>query len=177
MESPTTYLARIAARSASTWLALGDRMFPGEATIETGHRLYVFRNGRFVSRTTKTTRSFEAPASMRGLRLIGFVFDDGGVWALSSRYRPGCHAAMWRPAAGGPGSFILTSRVVDLSIEDLRAEPQIVRSPFASIPPSSSLSGVRTRKIPPAPAVVRPAPPSMTRLHASQTVAPASHSH
>jgi len=182
MESPTTFLARIAARSAASWLALGDRLFPGEAIVDTAHRTYVFRNGRFVSRTSKRERSFEAPASMRGLRLIGFVFDDGTGWSLSPRTRFECHAVLWRPGpistgGVGSGSFILTSRVLDFSVDEPDSGPAIVRSPFQTIPPDSYTGVARARGFNRPPPIVPPSPPSMTRLHASQTVAPASVPH
>lgn len=164
-DPPSAFLAQIAARSAATWQAASGRMFQGEATVETGNRVYRFRDGVFVSRTAGPDRSLEAPSAMIGMRLIGFLADEGGLWSLTTRWRPGSHAVMWRPSPPGeaidPKSFLLTSATVSFSVEELDPKPQ----PWVG-PKQGSQSGVRARRPARPPSIVRPSPPSMTRLHA-----------
>ncbi|MBS2020315.1 MAG: hypothetical protein JST00_46080 [Deltaproteobacteria bacterium] len=150
--SPRTFLAQIAAQSAATWHAVGAACFRGEATIETGNRTYWFRDGVFVSRSSGPARSHEAPPQLLGMRLIGFLAEEGGFWSLSTTWRPGSHAVLWRPSAPGesidPTSFVLTSAAVSFDIA-----------------PPSPPSGIRARRPALPPIIARPAPASMTRLH------------
>lgn len=164
-DPPNAFLAQIAAQSAATWHAVGARMFRGEATIETGNRVYRFRDGVFVCRTAGPERSYESPASMTGMRLIGFLAQEGGMWSLSTRWKQGAHAVLWRPCAPGeaidPKSFLLTSATASFTVEDPDPQPQ----PWLGRTQGSQ-SGVRARRPARPPSIVRPAPPSMTRLHA-----------
>jgi len=169
MDAAQNFLAQLAERSAATWHALGARTFPGTTTVETANRVYSFRDGVFVSRAAKPTRSSEAPRAMRGLRLIGFLADEGGFWSLSPRWRAGAHAVLWKPPASAderidPKSFILTSPTSACSTEDPRPEPWVAAR-------AASESGVRIRHIARPPSIVRPAPASMTRIHAGAVAA------
>jgi hypothetical protein len=160
-ESPTVWLARIAPQSAAAWHALGGRAFPGETSLETSNGLYRFMNGVFVSRARRPHRSFDAPKEMRGMRLIGFLADEGGFWSLSPRFRPGAHAVLWKPSVDADGtdpkSFVLTSPLVSLAAEE--PEPQ----PWTTPRRGMSRSGVQARIARP-PSFREPDPPSMTRL-------------
>ena len=156
-ENPATWLAKIAPQSAAAWHALGGRAFPGEISLETSNGLYRFRNGVFQSRARRPLRSFDAPKEMRGMRLIGFLADEGGFWSLSPRWREGSHAVLWKPGdAVDPKSFMLTSPTISIAIEDPQPEPWMHKT---------GRSGVHTRRIARPPSIREPEPPSMTRLH------------
>ena len=169
-DPPSAFLAQIANPSAATWHAVGGRMFKGEATVETGNRVYHFRDGVFVSRSSGPSRSYEAPTQMIGMRLVGFLANEGGLWSLSTRWRPGSHAVLWRPSAPGeaidPKSFLLTSQTASFTVEEPEPQPWI--APAA--PKRGSQSGVRARRPARPPNIVRPSPPSMTRLHAGPVI-------
>lgn len=155
-ENPTAWLAKLAPQSAAAWHALGGRAFPGESSIETSNGLYRFRNGVFVSRARRPHRSFDAPKEMRGMRLIGFLADEGGFWSLSPRWREGAHAVLWKPAGADATSFILTSPTISIATEEPQPEPWVVKT---------SRSGVHARRIARPPSIRELEPPSMTRLH------------
>ena len=162
---PQAWLARLAPQSAAAWLALGARSFRGETSLETSNGVYRFRRGVFVSRARRPARSFDAPKEMRGMRLIGFLADDGGAWSLSPRWRRGAHAVLWKPAPGAsgdgcdPSSFIVTSPCVSVTTEDEDEE-------------AAPSSGVQTRIGARPPSIRELEPPSMTRLHAAGAPAP-----
>lgn len=167
LDAPTSFLAKIAARSAATWHALGAQSFPGELSLATGNSVYRFKNGVFLSRAKKAARSFECPKAMRAMRLIGFLKDENGMWSLSPRWREGAHAVLWKPGSTDAASFILTSAVASFTIEEpdpkpLRPEPS--PSPWTSRK-APTQSGVMIRHTARPPSFRRPLPPSMTRIH------------
>ncbi|HEY8073733.1 MAG TPA: hypothetical protein VIF62_06485 [Labilithrix sp.] len=162
-DTPHAWLARLAQQSAAAWHALGSQSFPGESSVETANGVYRFRNGVFLSRARRPSRSFDAPKELRGVRLIGFLADEGGFWSLSPRFREGAHCVLWKPDPAGecdPRSFVLTSPCLSIATDD--PEPM----------PWSRPSGVRTRHIARPPTYREPEPPSMTRLHPVLTSAP-----
>ena len=157
-DTPHAWLARLAPQSAATWHALGSQSFPGESSLETTNGLYRFRNGVFISRARRPSRSFDAPKHLRSVRLIGFLADEGGFWSLSPRFRPSAHAVLWKPGDCDAKSFVLTSPCVSIVIED--PEPT----------PWSRPSGVQARRPLARPPSIRELePPSMTRLHPALT--------
>ena len=87
--APASFLAKLAPMAAGGWHALGAQMFPGELSLATTNTVYRFKNGVFQGRARKNARTFECPKAMRGLRLIGFLHDEGGLWSLSPRWREG----------------------------------------------------------------------------------------
>src|SRR5438105_9883336 len=95
--APHAWLARLAPQSAAAWHALGGHAFPGESSVETTNGVYRFKNGVFLSRARRPARSFDAPKELRGVRLVGFLADEGGFWSLSPRFREGAHAVLWKP--------------------------------------------------------------------------------
>ena len=149
LDSPRSFLATLAPQSAAAWHALGARLFPNELSIQTDNSTYRFKNGVFVSRAQKPARSFDCPKEMRGLRLVGFLHDEGGLWSLSPRWRFGSHAALWRPGPTDAASFILTSATTEFTLEEV--------------------SGVMIRRIARPPSIRHPLPPSMTRIHNAPT--------
>jgi hypothetical protein len=156
-ESPSDWLLRLAPCSARTWDAAARRAFAGEASLETAHTLYRFKEAGFVSRLKKPARSFDAPKAMRGLRLLGFLVDEGGFWSLSTRWSEGAHAVLWRPPAeDAPASFSITSPSASFAAEEPIAEPKRDRP-----------SGVQPRAARRPPTLRMLEAPSMTRIHAA----------
>lgn len=172
LSSPKTLLAKLAPMSAASWHALGARLFPGELSLATDNSVYRFKNGIFLSRAKKNARSFECPKSMRALRLIDFVHDEGGLWSLSPRWRAGAHAVLWKPGEIDEQSFVLTSPTSDFTLEEpdpKPSEPEPKPTPWALRPPSQS--GVMIRRGARPPSFRRPLPPSTTRIHSADPVA------
>lgn len=141
--APASFLAKLAPMAAGGWHALGAQMFPGELSLATTNTVYRFNNGVFQGRARKNARTFECPKAMRGLRLIGFLHDEGGLWSLSPRWREGAHAVLWQPGETDEQSFVLTSPTRELTLEE--------RGPSAA----------RSVNI----AIRRPLPASTTRIH------------
>lgn len=141
--APESFLAKLAPMAAGGWHALGAQMFPGELSLATTNTVYRFKNGVFQGRARKNARTFECPKAMRGLRLIGFLHDEGGLWSLSPRWREGAHAVLWQPGETDEQSFVLTSPTRELTLEE--------RGPSAA----------RSVNI----AIRRPLPASTTRIH------------
>ncbi len=168
--TPQTFLAELAPMAAGGWLALGTRIYPGELSVATATaRVYRFKNGIFQSRATKGARSFECPKEMRGLRLIGFLFDEGGMWSLSPRWQPGTHAILWKEGATDAQSFLLTSPTNDFTLDEpdpKPSEPGPKPIPWVSRAPSAS--GIMLRRAARPPSIRRPLPASMTRIHLNQ---------
>lgn len=166
---PIDFLAKLAPQSATAWLALGAKAFPGELSIATDNSVYRFKNGIFLSRAKKPSRSFECPREMRGLRLVGFFHDEGGLWSFSSRWREGSHAVMWKPSAteAEAPTFILTSATASFTLEEPEpkpADPEPTPTPWIGARKTSG-SGVMIRRIARPPSFRDPLPPSMTRIH------------
>jgi len=167
--TPENFLAELAPMAAGGWLALGARIYPGELSIATDNGVYRFKNGIFQSRAKKAARSFECPKEMRGLRLIGFLFDEGGMWSLSPRWQPGAHAILWKEGETDAQSFLLTSPTKDFTLEEpdpKPSEPGPKPIPWVTATPSSS--GVMLRRAARPPSIRRPLPASMTRIHLGQ---------
>jgi hypothetical protein len=164
--TPVTFLAELAPMAAGGWQALGAQIYPGELSLATDDGVYRFRNGIFQSRALTASRSFERPKAMRGLRLIGFLFDEGGMWSLSPRWQPGALAAMWRDGETEAEPFVVTSPTTDFTLDEPEPKPQPGPKPIPwATRPSPSQSGTMLRRIARPPSIRRPLPPSMTRIH------------
>jgi len=168
LSTPHTFLAELAPMAAGGWQALGAQIYPGELSIATDNGVYRFKNGSFQSRAKTDARSFECPKAMRGLRLIGFLFDEGGMWSLSPRWRAGAHAVLWKDGETDAESFVLTSPTKDFTLEEPDPkphEPGPKPIPWATRAPSQS--GIMLRRTARPPSIRQPMPPSMTRIHLS----------
>ena len=143
--TPETFLAKLAPMAAGGWHALGAHIFPGELSVATENTVYRFKAGVFMGRARKNARTFECPKSMRALRLIGFLHDEGGLWSLSPRWREGSHAVLWQPGETDEQSFLLTSPTREFTLEE--QAPRAARS--VNI------------------AIRRPLPASTTRIHSA----------
>lgn len=135
MNAPTKMLVKLAQKSASTWTAMAAQAFHGEAFLETGNSVYRFRDGVFAGCARKPSPIFAQGGALEGVRLIGFLAYDRGLWSLSSRWQKGVLAVFWRGGAD-ERSFIVTSATLAWHL----GAPA------------------------PAPVLRRPAPPSMTRV-------------
>jgi hypothetical protein len=150
-------LIKLARQTAATWQRIRGEAFHGHTTIETGNTLYRFVDGVFSGRAPRPAAgeapAWESPANMKGVELLGFLADEGGLWSLSPRWRSGALAVI----TTNEKAFTLTTPTLTCEIQrpepPLRVAPQ--RSDVFAIPASRP------------PAVRRPAPPSMTRLHPS----------
>ena len=165
-DGPRSFLASLAPHSADTWMALGPAMFPGELSMATMSGVYRFKNGIFLGRANLSARTFEWAKAMRGTRLIGFLADERGLWALSPRWREGTHAVLWKPDATDGEPFLITSPTTSFTLEEAESAPEPRRTSMPSAsdeaPPES---GVRTRRAARPPSIRRPLPPSTTRIH------------
>lgn len=173
LDGPRTFLAKLAPMSAAGWHALGAQMFPGELSIATDNSVYRLHNGVFLGRAKKGARSFEYVATMRGTRLVGFLHDEGGLWSLSPRWRAGSHAVLWKPGATDEESFVLTSPIVELTIDEPEPKPvQPGPAPSPWLAEAPSQSGVRIRRMAPTLGIRRPDASSMTRIHNAMPASP-----
>ncbi len=150
---PRTVVVQLA-RRFSNLLELAAKAFEGEVTVETVNTLYRFHNGVFVSRARKPTRAYEAPSSMRDMRLVGFLAPLNGVWAFSPQYKQGALAVFYKPGLPDEKAFVLTTSTVGFSVE---AAPR----PYPRIPTSSDVFRRPPQK---PPTFRRPQPPSLTRI-------------
>ena len=157
-EAAEKALIKLARQSAATWRCVRGEAFLGHTTIETANTLYRFQDGVFSGRAPKvasTMPAWESPPNMKGVELIGFLADEGGLWSLSPRWRPGALAVI----TTNDQAFTLTSPTLSCTIErpsrPLRKTPR--RSDVFAVPGSAP------------PTVRRPAPPSMTRLQPAPT--------
>ena len=173
MSSPadhTELLSRLAAdsRCAAAWRALGARMFPGELSVATGDSVYRFESGVFRGRAVIGARSFDSPRAMRAMRLIGFLHDEGGLVSLSTRWREGARAVLWKPDAIGAESFFVSPPTTEMTLDEPEPKPvspEPTPTPWAARPPAHS--AVKVRRIARPPSIRRPLPPSMTRIHSA----------
>lgn len=154
-------LIKLAKHSAAAWQRIRGQAFLGHSVVETSNTLYRFENGVLRGRAPKATAKdgaipWELPPEMAGLELIGFLGDEGGLWSLSPRWRPGSLAVLWahgkdehEPSKPGDmDAFTLTSPT-----EAFRIEPGSEEASWPmQIPDRSDVF------------VQRPEPPSMTRL-------------
>jgi hypothetical protein len=169
LSTPHSFLADIALMSAGGWHALGAQSYPGELSVATDDGVYRFVNGVFRGHAKEAARSFELPKTMRGLRLVGFLFDEGGMWSLSPRWRAGSLAVMWKDGEIDAESFVLTSPTNDFTIDEpdpRPSEPGPKPIPWATAR-ASSPSGIKRRHAARPPSIRRPLPASMTRIHLS----------
>lgn len=116
MNLPSEMLVKLAKQCSSTWSQMAADAYRGDASFETGNALYRFHHGVFTSRSTKATGALEAPPSMQGLRLIGFLAWKDGLWSLSARWQKGSLAVMWRPGGTDERSFVVTSPTLSFSL-------------------------------------------------------------
>jgi hypothetical protein len=169
LSTPHSFLTDLVPMAAGGWHALGAQIYPGELSVATDEGVYRFVNGVFRGCAKEAARSFELPKTMRGLRLIGFLFDEGGMWSLSPRWRAGALAVMWKDGEIDAESFVLTSPTSDFTIDEPHPTPSVPGPkpiPWATAR-ASSPSGIKLRHAARPPSIRRPLPASMTRIHLS----------
>lgn len=126
-------------------------VFRGAVTIETGNTLYRFEDGVFSGRAPRpaagSAPDWQAPPSMRGVELIGFLSDEGGLWSLSLGWRSGSMAVMTTSAR----ALTLTSPTVAWAAERPEPRPAVVRTPSPRLPsprPPAPQSTTRIQAMP-----------------------------
>jgi hypothetical protein len=151
MDSPIGWLVKIAPHSAAAWQTLGGDAYKGRTNVETSNSVYHFLDGVFLSRATKPHGAIEM-ARAPGVRLVGFLTDEGGYWALSARWRRGACAVLWMSKAFDARAFLVTSATLGCEHE----APQGQRA---------SASRIRRRTASRTAFLHRSSPSSMTRIH------------
>lgn len=150
-------LVKLATQTAATWQRVRGDAFLGETILETGNTLYRFVDGVFSARAPRPAAG-QAPAwaptpSMKGVQLLGFLSDEGGLWSLSPGWRSGSLAVITTHAH----ALTLTSPTLACTI----ARPDPSRHDAAPRSPRPAAPAA------PPPTLRRPAPPSMTRLQSA----------
>jgi len=170
-DAPLRFLSQLAASSCARWATIGNEAFSGELGLTTDNSCYRFHHGMFVSRAKKPTCFFDAPRSMRGLLLVGFLHEDDVAdrWSLSTVWRAGSHAVLWRMGGTDAASFVVTSPTVSYLLEAPTPKPDPDPSPWLARR-SPSQSGIMQRRSARPPSLRMPLPPSMTRLHPAASV-------
>jgi len=170
-DAPLRFLTQLAASSSAAWNTVGSDAFLGDLSLTTDNSAYRFHHGMFVSRAKNSARFYDSPKAMRGMLLIGFLHEDDANdrWTLSTSWRPGSHAVLWRLRGTDATSFILTSPTATFLLEEpqLKADPD--PSPWIARR-SPSQSGIIPRRSARPPSCRMPLPPSMTRLHLAASV-------
>lgn len=154
MDVLSSFLVKLAPSSAAGWLALGAVVFRGTSELETTNSVYALENGILVSRTKKGSANVELPKGLVGLRLVGFLTDEDGLYGLSPRWSEGSLAVLFRVPKGertpDERSFVVTTATRAFRVPPPASGPRLVRSVH---PPS----------------VRHPLPASLTRLFAATT--------
>jgi hypothetical protein len=190
MDQRRAYLKNLAARSARRWSAAPlAPCFAGETRIETRNTVYQLRDGvcYVVTRREDAGAGRMHPSAFVGMRIVGWLLRDDPEVGITSEWRPGAYAVLWRPREGSEehSAVALTSaslgfRVVARSVGAQARTPTFrppappppapatVRSGRSSTPPPLPLAIPRSTVLPRPPAPpswIPPAPSSMTRLH------------
>jgi hypothetical protein len=154
MDVLSSFLVKLAPSSAAGWLALGAEVFRGTSELETTNSVYAIEGGVLVSRTKRGSSTVERPKGLVGLRLVGFLTDEDGLYGLSPRWKEGSLAVLFRVPKGertpDERSFVVTTATLAFRVP----------------PPASGLRLVRSVS---PPTVRRPLPASLTRLFAATT--------
>lgn len=190
MDQRRAYLKDLAARSARRWSNTPlPPCFAGETRIETRNTVYQLRDGvcYLVTRREEAGAGRMHPSAFVGMRIVGWLLRDDPDAGITSEWRPGAYAVLWRPrdASEEHSAVALTStslafRVVARTVQP----PPLVTQPPLSVPPSLPATARSGRSstppplplaIPPRstimprapapPAWVTPQPASMARLH------------
>ena len=168
MSAPTStndrhaMLSAAAHRSSAAWEALGDGYFRGELWVVTKNATYIFRDGLCVKMNRRDDRESTRP--ILGMRLVGWLVDDGQSRTLSPEWKKHASAVLWTPGEAqtgdsedtSPDAFILTSGTIDCH----RPVGQKRREQNEAVPEAPG-SGVRLSD-----RTGRMAPGSLTRIHA-----------
>lgn len=167
-DAPLRFLTQLAASTSASWRTVGTAAFLGDSSLTTDNSAYRFHHGMFVSRARNAARFFDAPKAMHGLLLIGFLHEDDANdrWTLSTSWRAGSHAVLWRLGGTDAASFIVTSPTTSFLLEAPQPKADPDPSPWIARR-SPSHSGVVPRRSAPPPSCRMPLPPSMTRLHSA----------
>lgn len=137
-------LARLTDASYSTWISLGEHAYGGDLVLETKNTTYRFQDGVCVDVHSKRSGKRDG---LRGMRLIGWLAQEGGRISLMADPTPGGAAVLWIEGRRDPAAFIVTSATRIFG----ETRPRHIARPAA------------TQK--PGPLYVVPAPSSAARIH------------
>ena len=170
-DAPLRFLSQLASTSSTQWTTLGSSAFSGDLSLTTDNSSYRFHHGMFVSRAKKPACFFDAPKAMRGLVLIGFLHEDDVAdrWTLTTTWRAGAHAVLWRMGGTDAASFIVTSPTNAYLLEAPTPKRDPDPNPWLGRREQSQ-SGIIPRRNARPPSLRMPLPPSMTRLHLAASV-------
>ena len=104
MESRRAYIKQLAARSAHAWgTAPLDPAFAGETRVQTRNTLYRMRDGvcYAVERDDDPGRERIHASALVGMRIVGWVSRDDPSAGITTSWRAGSYAVLWRPREGG----------------------------------------------------------------------------
>ena len=105
-------LMKLARQFEGAWKQTRAKSFAGQVTVQTENTTYRFMDGMFVGRAPRVRGAFpawETPPWMKGVELLGFLYQEGGLWSLSPQWREGALAVITTTAR----SLTLTSPTVD----------------------------------------------------------------
>jgi hypothetical protein len=105
-------LMKLARQFEGAWKKMRSKSFVGAVTIETENTTYRFVDGIFAGRAPRKRTGFpawEVPSWMKGVELLGFLFQDRGLWSLSQEWRAGSLAVITTSSR----SLTLTSPTLD----------------------------------------------------------------
>lgn len=92
-----TALKNLAARFGKAWIKRPNEPFQGEIVVTTENTIYRFVDGTFAGRSNvegAMATAWETPPWMSGVRLVGFLSRDGGMWSLSTTWKQGAMAVI-----------------------------------------------------------------------------------
>ncbi|MFO0739921.1 MAG: hypothetical protein U0270_28745 [Labilithrix sp.] len=105
-------LVKLSRQFEGAWRKRRERAFLGAVTFETENTTYRFIDGIFVGRAPRNRTGFpvwDTPSWMKGVELLGFLFEERGCWSVSAEWREGALAVITTLSRG----LTLTSPTVD----------------------------------------------------------------
>lgn len=93
---------------ATEWASFGRTVFIGRVEFQTKNAVYSFIDGVCVQ-ITRNDGHDEVVRGLLGMVLLGWVIPVGQDFTLAQSPMYGHSAVLWRPQAGRPGAFTLTS--------------------------------------------------------------------
>jgi hypothetical protein len=142
-----SFLKGLARRLGVSWrFAVLPQSLDGTQRLETLRTQYVFENG-ICTQIVRRMDEGSVDTRTLGMRLVGWVIEEGDSRELLSEWRTGAKAVLWRAPEPdeAEGTIAMTSRSFALVSE--------------SDPPRSGVRSVRPEGL-----VVQPPAPSMTRI-------------
>lgn len=151
------WLKQLAATFERTWqTAVLPRNLDGFCRIETRHTVYVFEDGECVE-TARRGDDSDVKGPMLGMRLVGWCVDLEGEPRITSLWRPGARAVLWRPRGHDAESTVALTSPTFGFVRMARDEDDPITLP-------RGLDAAPESHVRPVLPVRTPAPPSLTRV-------------